>query len=189
MAKQKARIAIVGAGWWSTTAHFPSLKKNPDAEIIAAVDRRPEMLDKAYNAYGPFEKYTDVGEMLAKANVDGVIVATNHSTHYEVAKAALEAGKHVLIEKPMVLKASEARELVQLAKDKGVELIVGYPWHYTERTRKAREIIQSGELGPIQYVSCLFSWMVIEFLRGELGDPPGGWPEPLRSPQAPRPKP
>jgi predicted dehydrogenase len=166
MTQQKARIAVVGTGWWSTSAHIPGLKANPNAELIALCDKRADVLDKAAEQFRVPKTYTDLGEMLAQEKLDGAVVCVNHAAHYEVAKACLEAGLPIVIDKPMVLFAREAHELMNLASAKGVELIMGYPWHYTDNTRRARDILLSGELGAIQYVSCLFSSMVIEFLRG-----------------------
>jgi predicted dehydrogenase len=168
MAHRKARIAIIGTGWWSTTAHIPGILKNPDAELVALVDRRHDALTKAVSAYGlDVKQYADHSELLTREEVDGVIVATNHSTHYEVARDCLDAGLHVMLEKPMVLYAKHARDLRDRALQRGVELIIGYPWHYTANTRRARDIIQSGELGVIEYVSSLFTSMVIEYYRGD----------------------
>jgi predicted dehydrogenase len=90
----------------------------------------------------------------------------NHTAHYEVARACLDAGLPIMLEKPMVLTAAHAHDLVERARSRGVEIIVGYPWHYTATARRAREAIQSGELGPIQVVSSLFASMVVEFYRG-----------------------
>lgn len=162
----KARVAVIGTGWWSTTAHIPGLRVNPDAELVALSDKRQEALARATATYGPVKTYLDYREMLAQEKLDGVVVCVNHAAHYEVAKACLEAGLHVMLDKPMVLKASDAHELQRLARHRSVELIIGYPWQYTEITRRARDIVQSGELGAIEYVSCLFTSMVIEFLRG-----------------------
>jgi predicted dehydrogenase len=168
MANSKARIGIIGVGWWTTTAHIPGMLKNPDAELVAVADRRPEVMQKASEKYGLSAKqYTDYKAMLAEEKLDGVIVATNHTSHYENAKACLDAGLHVMLEKPMVLKASHAHDLRDTAQRKGVELIIGYPWHYIQNTRTARDIIQSGELGAIEYVSSLFTSMVIEYYRGD----------------------
>jgi predicted dehydrogenase len=174
----KARIGVVGAGWWTTTAHLPALKANLDAELVAVADRRPEALDKAAAAYPGFTSYTDHRAMIATEALDGVIVCVNHTAHYEVARDCLDARLHVMLDKPMVLEAAHARDLLQRAQAKGVELIVGYPWNYTEITRRARDIIQSGELGAIQFVSALFTSMVIEFLRGndEAYRPAFGYP-------------
>lgn len=168
MAPEKAKIGIIGVGWWTTTAHIPALLANSDAELVALADTRADVMAKASEKYGiSAAQYVDYREMLAKTPLDGVIVATNHASHYEIAKACLQAGKHTMLEKPMVLYARHAYELRDLAVDKGVELIIGYPWHYTPNTIKAREIVQSGELGAIEFVSSLFSSMVIEFYRGD----------------------
>ena len=166
MSTRKARVAVIGTGWWTTTAHLPALRQNPEAELTALCDRSPEALARANAAYGPVKTYPDCQAMLAAEDLDGAIVATNHTSHYELVKQCLEAGLHVLVEKPMVLHAAHAHELMALAQAKGRELIVGYPYSFTETTRRARDVLSSGELGPIQFVSCLMSSMVIEFYRG-----------------------
>ena len=166
MEEKKARIAVIGTGWWSTSTHIPGLRNNPRAELVAICDTSAEALQKATRAFGPLKTYQDYHQLLSSETLDGVIVATNHSTHYEVAKACLEAGLHVLLEKPMVLRAADAHELIQIAEQHGRELIIGYPYHYTELTRQARAILQSGDLGAVQFISCTYASMVIEFYRG-----------------------
>ncbi|MDZ4763965.1 MAG: Gfo/Idh/MocA family oxidoreductase [Chloroflexota bacterium] len=163
----KARIGIIGVGWWTTTAHIPSLIRNVDAELVAMADMRSDVMAKATDTYKLSAKqYTNYKEMLQQEQLDGVIISTNHTTHYEIAKDCIAAGKHVMLEKPMVLTAQHAYDLHDSAQNRGIELIIGYPWHFTENTRRAREIVQSGELGAIQYVSSLFTSMVMEFYRG-----------------------
>ncbi|HEX9117411.1 MAG TPA: Gfo/Idh/MocA family oxidoreductase [Anaerolineae bacterium] len=165
MAGEKARVAVIGTGWWSTYAHIPGLQANPAAALVAIADRSPVALDKAVAAYGPLKSYTDYRQMLAEERLDGVVVAVNHNAHYQVARDCLEAGLHVMLEKPMTLKAGEAHALLDLARARSRELIIGYPWHYTEATRRARQVVQSGQLGRIQYVSCDFAGPTIEFYR------------------------
>jgi predicted dehydrogenase len=166
MIKSKARVAIIGAGWWSTTAHIPALLDNPDAELLAICDLSEAALERVRKAFGNIKTYHDYLEMLDKEQLDGVIIAVNHNAHFDVTKTCLEHGLDVMLEKPMVLDAEHAHTLVALAAEKKVELIIGYTYHYTPMTIKAREIIQSGELGAIQFVSGLFASMVIEFYRG-----------------------
>jgi predicted dehydrogenase len=165
MSDRKARVAIIGTGWWSTYTHIPGMQAHPDAELVAVADRSDPALAKANAAYGPLNSYSDYREMLAREQLDGVIVAVNHNGHYEVTRDCLEAGLHVLLEKPMTLKAIDAHRLQELAARVGKELIVGYPWHYTETTRRARDIMRSGKLGPVQYMSVLFAAPTIEFYR------------------------
>src|SRR5215211_7588076 len=103
MTRGRARIGIIGVGWWTTTAHIPGMMKNPDADLVALADRRPEIMQKAAEKYGlSVKQYIDYKAMLAQEKLDGVIVATNHTSHYEIAKDCLDAGLHVMLEKPMV---------------------------------------------------------------------------------------
>ena len=163
----KARIALIGTGWWATTAHFPAVQAHPDAELVAVADPRADVLAKAAEKYQVSNTYTDYHEMLEKETLDGVVIATWHATHYEIARTCLEHDLHVMLEKPMVLYAKHAKHLVELAKEHNRELIVGYPWHFSARGLRAHEVVQSGELGEVQYINCYFASFVINFYRGE----------------------
>lgn len=166
MTSSPARVAVAGCGWWSTFTHIPALLKHPDAELAAVCDRSEAALAATTEAFGELATYTDHRAMLAAEKLDGVVIAVSHNAHYPVARDCLEAGLHIMVEKPMVLQASHARELIGLAEDQSRQIIVGYPYHYSPTTRQARDILQSGELGEIQYVSCLFASMVVELYRG-----------------------
>ena len=87
-----ARIAVIGTGWWSTTAHIPALQANPNASLVALADVRADVLDKAARHYGVEQTYTDIREMLAQEQLDGVVIAVWHAAHYEAARACLEQG-------------------------------------------------------------------------------------------------
>ncbi|MDP6417220.1 MAG: Gfo/Idh/MocA family oxidoreductase, partial [Gammaproteobacteria bacterium] len=101
----KARIAVIGAGWWATYAHMPALQAHPDAELVAIADVDAGKLAKAADYYDIASTYTDFREMLEVEDLDGVIVAVWHAGHYEVAGVCLEQGLHMVLEKPMVLHA------------------------------------------------------------------------------------
>lgn len=163
---KKARIAIVGAGWWATTAHIPAVQEHPQAELVLC-DRDPAKLATAAAAYGVATTYTDLDEMLTSEQLDGAIIVTNHASHYPLAKRCLEAGLHVLIDKPMTLYAKEAKELVELAQQQGRELLVGYPYNYTPYALRSRDLLQSGVLGKVQYITALFGTHIFDLLRGE----------------------
>lgn len=165
MERRKVRVAIIGAGWWSTYTHIPGLLEHPDAQLVAICDRSQDALDRATEKYGPLKTYLDYKEMLARERLDGVVVAVNHNVHTQITRDCLNAGLPVLLEKPMTLKAIDAHELEDLAKEKGLALIIGYPWHYTAATKKAKEILATGALGRVQYMSCLFAAPVVEFFR------------------------
>jgi predicted dehydrogenase len=163
----KARIAVIGAGWWSTYAHIPALQADPDAKLLAVSDPDTDKLAAAARFFRLERTYADYREMLTTEQPDGVIIVTPHSTHYEIAKYCLEHSIHVMLEKPMTLYAAEARKLVELAQARGKELIIGYSYNFLSLAKKAREIILSGVLGRPQYVNCVMVSRVIELLAGD----------------------
>ncbi len=167
MLVDKARMGVIGTGWWATTAHLPVLKAHPEAELVALADIRPEVLAKAAEKYEVDKIYTDYREMLANEALEGVVVAVWHADHYEVAGTCLEHNLHLMLEKPMVLLAPHARALIELARARNREIIIGYPWHYTSHTRRAREVLQSGALGPVRFIYGMFASTVTAFYRGE----------------------
>ena len=114
----KARMGVIGAGWWATQFHIPSLKTYENAELVGIADLKEDKLAKAADYYDIANQYTDHRELLA-SGVDGVVVAVQHAYHYQVARDALDAGVSVMIEKPMTLRADEAWDLVEQAEKNG----------------------------------------------------------------------
>jgi len=119
-ASDRARIGVVGTGWWATYAHLPSLTSYRRAEVVALADPSPERLSLAGEHFGIAAQYADYHAMLDRGDLDGVVVATPHTTHYAVAREVLTRGIPLMLEKPMVLRARDARELVDLADQHGV---------------------------------------------------------------------
>jgi predicted dehydrogenase len=165
---RKARIAVIGTGWWATDYHLPGLRSHPDAEVTAICDPDPERLRKAAEAYEVSKTYADYKEMLAREELDGAIVVTPHATHYPIARACLERGLHLLLEKPMTLFAREAGELVRMAEEKGKALMICYPYHYMPQALRASAVIRSGELGEVQYAISSFTSDMTNFLGGRV---------------------
>ena len=163
----KAKIAVVGTGWWATTNHLPGLTAHPDAEIVAVCDLEKDKAQKAADVFNIDKVYTDLDTLLANEDLDGVMVATYHATHYPVAKTCLEHGLHVYIEKPMVLLAHHARELVKLADAKGRHIVMGYNHNHNDFVIQARDRVQSGDLGEVQYVTGQFSQGIYDLLAGK----------------------
>ncbi len=163
---RRARIAVIGTGWWSTYTHIPGLQSHPDAELVAICDADSSRLQAAAEAYQIEHVYADHRAMIMQQRPDGVIIATPHATHYQLAKDCLEQGLHVMLEKPMTLYAADARDLIRLAQAHGREVIIGYTHNFSAQAIRAREVMQSGVLGPVQYVNCVMVSRVFEFLRG-----------------------
>lgn len=169
-----ARIGVIGCGWWATRAHLPALQANPDAMIAGIAD--PDAVNRARAAerFGvPAARvFADAAEMLAEVELDAAIVAVPHDLHAPLARAVLDRGLHLLLEKPMTIRPPDARALAALARERGVELIIGYPWHYNRQVLAVRDAIADGRIGTIEYVSCQFASIVRELYRGN--------PEPYR---------
>lgn len=166
---KKARIAVVGTGWWATYTHIPALQAHPNVERIVLCDRDETKLAAAANTYNIAHTYSDLAIMLAQEELDGAIIATNHASHYGLAQACLERGLPVMIEKPLTLYARDARDLVELAQQRNVEIIMGYPYHFTAHVQQVRQVIQSGELGAIQLVNCFMASFILNLLKGDDG--------------------
>lgn len=163
---KKVRLGVIGAGWWATSAHLPAIQSHPNAELVAVQSREPAKAEKIARDFRASRACTDIEELLAVPGLDGVIVSTTPNVHYVQAKAALERGLHVLIEKPMTITADEARELVEIAAQKKLHLLISCPWHFTAHAAEARRLIQSGELGEVKMVSVLMTNPIDKLLRG-----------------------
>ena len=124
---------------------------------MAIADLRPEVLHRAAGHYSIATTYTDYRELLDRHELDGVVVAVWHAAHYEVARAVLERGLHLLLEKPMVLRATHARELIRLAERQDRQIIMSYPWQFIDLSVRVGEVVAGGSLGPIHYISDTFS--------------------------------
>lgn len=166
MADQRARIGVIGTGWWCTMHHLPNLTAHPDAEIIGVADANLDKARKAADKFGIPRAFGDHRELLA-LKPDGVLIATPHYTHYELARDALLAGADVMVEKPMVVEPAHGRELVALARRTGRNLHVGYPYPYTRHCQTLHNLIRAGDLGEILFATCLFATQVHDLYKGK----------------------
>jgi len=144
-------IGVIGCGYWG-----PKLARNidqiPDANLVMVSDLRQERLEEFKELYPDIEITTNYKELLEN-NLDAVLIATPVNTHYPLAKDALQAGKHVLVEKPITSDSTQAQELVDLAAARGLTLMVGHTFEFNPAVEAVREVIQSGELGEIYYLN------------------------------------
>ena len=162
----KVKLAVIGMGWWGTQFHVPNLLKNDRAEIVL-IDKNDNALKAASEKYEIPDAYSSLSDALnAHKDIQGAVVAVPHQAHYEVAKEVLERGLHLLLEKPMTLHTKEAKHLVDLAKEKNLEILIGYIFPYIDTMQEAKKYMDEGAIGDIEYVTCSMSSMTVEFLRG-----------------------
>ena len=148
----KVRIGVVGLGYWG-----PNLVRNivdsPAATLGWLCDANPRALATVARRYPTARHSTDVAEMLSDPELDAVIVATPISTHHAIAAVALDAGKHVWVEKPFASSSVEAADLIERAESAGLVLLPGHTFLYSPPVVRIKELIDAGELGDIFSVS------------------------------------
>jgi len=146
------KVAVIGCGYWG-----PNLIRNfiqiPESKVKYCCDLDEEKLKRIKSLYPEPKVTKNYKEVLNDPTVEAVAIATPVYTHFELAKEMLEAGKHVFVEKPLTHTSQEARELIKLAKKKGKVLMVGHTFLYTAAVNKLKELIDSGELGDVLYIS------------------------------------
>ena len=146
------RVAVVGAGHWG-----PNLIRNfhnrERSEVLWVVDRDPGRLGQVRGRFPEIQVAQEAEPALADVRVDGVVIATPTSTHYRFAKAALERGKHVLVEKPIATAVREGAELCALAAARGRVLMIGHVFLFNAGIQRVKQYLDAGELGRIYYVA------------------------------------
>ena len=145
-------VAVVGLGYWGPQL-VRNLYESPHAELVAVCDARPEALAPLVRRYPGVRQTTSYDEILADPAIEAVVVATPISTHYPLARAALEHGKHTFVEKPLAGSLAEASELVRVAKELALVLMPGHTFLYSPPVHAIRDLIASGELGEIYFVT------------------------------------
>lgn len=148
------KVGFIGAG--AIAVHQMSLlKKIEGVEVSAAADIGAKSLDNARQQHSIPHLYTDYKQMLReRKDLDAISVCTPNGLHAENTIAALEAGKHVLVEKPMAMNAAEGQKMIDAAKKSGKQLIVGFQFRFAPQTKVIRTQIESGQFGKILYVRC-----------------------------------
>ena len=144
---EKVRLASIGLGWWGGVL-AQTAEDTGQAEIVTAFARTPSTRDEFAERFS-CEPAPSLDAVLSDDGVDGLLVATPHSTHAEMIEAAAEAGKHVFVEKPLTLKVAEGRRAVEAAEKHGIVLQVGHHRRRQPATRRLRELVTNGELGQV----------------------------------------
>lgn len=187
----KLRLGVIGAGSWTVSSHLPNLAAHSAEVEFTIVNRRnPDLLGRIKHQFG-FQKATTEWQDVIEEKPDIVVVGTPPVYHFEQAKAALEAGAHVLCEKPFTIEPAEAWDLDRTAKRVGRELVVAYGWNYRPMIVQAHRMMhEDGGIGEIEHVSIYMDSALRELLSGadafSYADPryvqqPETWSQPEKS--------
>ena len=153
MMNKRVRLGIIGCGGIANGKHFPSLSKLKDVELVAFCDIELYKAENAAKKYGAesAEVYTDYRELLKDKSIDVIHVLTPNISHAEISIASMEAGKHVLCEKPMAKTSAEASEMVKVSKRTGKKLTIGYDNRFRSDSQHLHKVTSRGDLGEIYF--------------------------------------
>ena len=130
MSSKELRVAVIGAGRWSERAHIPGWQRDPRVEVAAVVDVDADVARRVAKEFGVARVATDYREVLDDPSIDVIDVATGNEAHFQVSWDALEAGKHVLCEKPVHRDARQTKRAAELAAAKGLKTKLGFTFRY-----------------------------------------------------------
>jgi predicted dehydrogenase len=152
----KLRVAVIGTGFVGKV-HVENIRRQTDAELVAIADQSQEIASAFGAQLGIERAVGDYTELLADPSIDVVHICTPNVTHFPIAKAAIEAGKHVICEKPLAMSAAEAAGLVKLAHDKGVVHATSYNLRFYPNVAQMRRMVATGEVGDVLAVQGTYS--------------------------------
>lgn len=157
---KKINWGVLGFARIARNEGIPAILEAESASLYAVASRNEEKLTEAKELFHPEKLYTSYEALLADEMVDAIYIPLPNALHKEWAMKAMEAGKHVLCEKPLALNEEEVREMVEASRKHQVLLMEAFMYRYTERTRKVEEIIDSGVLGEIRHVESTFRFFL-----------------------------
>ena len=147
MSSKELRVAVVGAGRWAERAHIPGWQRDPRVEVAALVDKDPEVLARVAAEFGIERTATDYREILDDPSIHVIDVATGNEAHFQASWDALEAGKHVLCEKPVHRDARQTKRAAELAASKGLKTKLGFTFRFAPAVMYAKDLIDAGFVG------------------------------------------
>ena len=154
MSGRVQKIAVVGLGYWGPN-RLRALIDIDGVEVTWICDRDATRFAKLENRHPTVRSTTDFEQLLADDELDAVVLATPVFTHHTLASAALRAGKHVFVEKPLAASSGEANDLFAIAAECDRTLMCGHTFLYSPAVRRIKEILDAGELGDLHFISCL----------------------------------
>jgi predicted dehydrogenase len=156
MGESRHRVGVVGTSWWSDLEHLPGLRARGDVEVAALCGRNPERLAEMAARHGAARTFTDWREMLAAGGLDAVVLATPNDLHHPQALAAIEAGLHVICEKPLALDAGQAREMASRAEAAGRKTLTFFTHRAVAAATHVKRLVDDGFLGRLVQVSAAY---------------------------------
>ena len=146
-APRRVRVGVLGAGTWARAAHLPGFARDARCELVAIADPKKELAEEVAREFGIPHVYDSHEALIARADLDLVDVCTPSATHFALSWAALDAGKHVLCEKPVAYDFRDTRRAAALARSKGLKTKLGFTFRYAPAMRYFRQLVADGFVG------------------------------------------
>ena len=144
------KLGVVGYGYWGPNV-VRNFASQPDCRVVTICDTNPKAVAQALRHHPAVHATSNPDEVMRSSEIDAVAVVTPVSTHYDLAKKALENGKHVFVEKPFTATSAQAEELIELADRKNLQIMVDHTFLFNGAVRKIKELVDAGVLGPLYY--------------------------------------
>ncbi len=156
MSTEKPRVGVIGTSWWADQEHLPGLNARPDVDVVALCGRNEARLEEMAKKYNIRQTFTDWKRMLARAGLDVVVILTPNVLHYPMAIAAIQAGMHVLCEKPLAMNVTQAREMATRAEAANVKTMTFFTHRALAAAARVKQLIEEGFLGEPRLVNATY---------------------------------
>jgi predicted dehydrogenase len=167
---RRLRVGVLSAGAWSVSTHIPELKRNPDVDLVVVTNQSLEAAEKIQSMFGFAQAFADWHQAL-ELQLDAVIVSSPPIAHEEMVTAALNAGAHVLCEKPFALTGESATKMVETARKNDRRLLVGYGWPFTDIFVRTKELLTQGVIGDVEFATLAITCGIRDLLQGKNEQP------------------
>lgn len=144
-------VGLVGTSWWSDIMFLPALAEHPQGRITAICGRNRDRAQEMADKWKIDSVYTDYNELIESGTIQALIVSTPNNSHYPITMKALEAGLHVLCEKPLAMNYGEAKRMAELAAQKNLKTFVPFTWRFMPNTRYVKSLVEDGYLGALYH--------------------------------------
>ncbi|MCB9101440.1 MAG: Gfo/Idh/MocA family oxidoreductase, partial [Anaerolineales bacterium] len=145
--KKPISVGVVGPGFWAETMYLPALNNHPQAVVTAICGRNAARTKAFAEEHTIPHTFTDYQTMFASGLIDAVVIVTGNKTHYDITMKALDAGLHVLCEKPLAMTIGEAHEMTAKAKETGLKCLVPFTYRFMPTARYVKRLIDEGYIG------------------------------------------
>jgi predicted dehydrogenase len=156
MSTERPRVGVIGTSWWADLEHLPGLTSRPDVDVVALCGQNEARLEEMAKKYNIRQTFTDWKRLLARAGLDVVAILTPNALHYPMAMAAIQAGMHIICEKPLAMNVAQAREMAARADAANVKAMTFFTHRGLAAATRVKQLVEEGFLGEPRLVNAMY---------------------------------